>query len=116
MLIPFPTPPAIRKVPDQIFSHIAAAIDLPEVIVDLRNRFSPDEEASEESGQSDGDTASNSTRVSWFKNEMAERLLIQGTTALVSVNAPARCTHRPKVAASTRPQSVRFQNVGALFR
>ena len=38
MLIPFPTPPAIRKVPDQIFSHIAAAIDPPEVVIDLRNR------------------------------------------------------------------------------
>ena len=36
MLIPFPTPPAIRKVPDEIFGHIAAAIDPPEVVVDLR--------------------------------------------------------------------------------
>ncbi|MEX2186130.1 MAG: DUF2330 domain-containing protein [Pirellulales bacterium] len=36
MLIPFPTPPAIRKVPDDVFAHIAAAIDPPEVIVDLR--------------------------------------------------------------------------------
>jgi hypothetical protein len=35
MLIPFPEPPAIRKVPDHIFAHIAAAIDPPEVIVDL---------------------------------------------------------------------------------
>jgi hypothetical protein len=36
MLIPFPTPPAIRKVPDEIFAHLAAAVDPPEVIVDLR--------------------------------------------------------------------------------
>jgi hypothetical protein len=36
MLIPFPTPPAVRKVPDHIFQHIAAAVDPPEVIVDLR--------------------------------------------------------------------------------
>ena len=35
MLIPFPEPPAIRKVPDHIFSHIAAAVDPPEVIVNL---------------------------------------------------------------------------------
>lgn len=35
MLIPFPKPPALRKVPDNIFSHIAAAADPPEVIVDL---------------------------------------------------------------------------------
>ncbi len=35
MLIPFPTPPAIRKVPDEIFEHIAAAIDPPEVVIDL---------------------------------------------------------------------------------
>jgi hypothetical protein len=39
MLIPFPTPPGIRKVPDEIFSHIAAAVDPPEVVVDLRPRY-----------------------------------------------------------------------------
>ena len=39
MLIPFPTPPAIRKVPDNIFGHIAAAIDPPEVVVDLTPRL-----------------------------------------------------------------------------
>ena len=38
MLIPFPTPPAIRKVPDHIFPHIAAAVDPPEVVIDLRPR------------------------------------------------------------------------------
>ncbi len=38
MLIPFPTPPAIRKVPDHIFGHIAAAVDPPEVVVDLTPR------------------------------------------------------------------------------
>jgi len=36
MLIPFPTPPAIRKVPDHIFPHIAAAVDPPEIVVDMR--------------------------------------------------------------------------------
>ncbi|MEK6236276.1 MAG: DUF2330 domain-containing protein, partial [Planctomycetales bacterium] len=36
MLIPFPTPPALRKVPDQIFQHVASAIDPPEINVDLR--------------------------------------------------------------------------------
>lgn len=35
MLIPFPTPPSLRKVPDETFAHIAAAIDPPEVVVDL---------------------------------------------------------------------------------
>ena len=39
MLIPFPTPPAIRKVPDDIFPQITAAIDPPEVVVDLRIRL-----------------------------------------------------------------------------
>ena len=39
MLIPFPSPPAIRKVADDVFPHIAAAIDPPEVLVDLRMRF-----------------------------------------------------------------------------
>jgi Uncharacterized protein conserved in bacteria (DUF2330) len=32
MLIPFPTPPAIRKVPDQLFAHLAAAVDPPVLI------------------------------------------------------------------------------------
>ncbi len=35
MLIPFPQPPEIRKVDDNIFNHIAAAIDPPEVKIDL---------------------------------------------------------------------------------
>ena len=35
MLIPFPTPPAIRKVPDNIFAQIAAAVDPPEVVLYL---------------------------------------------------------------------------------
>ncbi len=41
MLIPFPTPPAIRKVPDHIFPHLAAAIDPPEVLVylNIRKKF-----------------------------------------------------------------------------
>ena len=36
MLIPFPNVPAIRKVPDHIFPHVAAAVDPPEVVIDLR--------------------------------------------------------------------------------
>ncbi len=38
MLIPFPDPPAIRKVADDIFSHIEKAIDPPQVVVDLTPR------------------------------------------------------------------------------
>ncbi len=38
MLIPFPTPPALRKVPDNVFEQIAAAVDPPEVVVDLNPR------------------------------------------------------------------------------
>jgi hypothetical protein len=38
MLIPFPTPPALRKVPDEEFAQIAAAVDPPEVVVDLSPR------------------------------------------------------------------------------
>ncbi len=40
MLIPFPTPPAIRKVPENVFHHVASAIDPPEVVVNLNARFS----------------------------------------------------------------------------
>src|SRR5436190_12107787 len=39
MLISFPTPPALRKVSEDIFPQIAKAIDPPEVVVDLRWRF-----------------------------------------------------------------------------
>jgi hypothetical protein len=39
MLISFPTPPALRKVPEDIFPQIAAAIDPPEVVVDLSVRY-----------------------------------------------------------------------------
>lgn len=39
MLIPFPVPPAIRKVADDIFPHVAAAIDPPEVVIDLRWQY-----------------------------------------------------------------------------
>ena len=35
MLIPFPSPPALRKVSDDAFEQIANAIDPPEVVVDL---------------------------------------------------------------------------------
>ena len=38
MLIPFPTAPALRKVPDNVFEQIAAAVDPPEILVDLRPR------------------------------------------------------------------------------
>ena len=41
MLIPFPTPPALRKLPDHVFHHIAAAVDPPEVVVDLRRLYLP---------------------------------------------------------------------------
>ena len=36
MLIPFPSAPALRKAPDEIFTQVAAAIDPPEVVIDLR--------------------------------------------------------------------------------
>lgn len=39
MLIPFPTPPSLRKVPDNIFQQIDNAIDPPEVVVDLSPRL-----------------------------------------------------------------------------
>ncbi len=32
MLIPFPAPPALRKLPDDFFGHVAAAVDPPEVV------------------------------------------------------------------------------------
>jgi hypothetical protein len=38
MLIPFPNPPELRKVSDNIFEQVANAVDPPEVVVDLRVR------------------------------------------------------------------------------
>ena len=35
MLIPFPSAPSLRKVPDNVFSQVANAVDPPEVIVNL---------------------------------------------------------------------------------
>ncbi len=36
MLIPFPNPPSLRKVPDAIFPHLEAAVEPPPVVIDLR--------------------------------------------------------------------------------
>ena len=38
MLVALPSPPALRKVPDEIFAQIAAAVDPPEIVIDLRPR------------------------------------------------------------------------------
>jgi len=38
MLIPFPSPPSLRKIADNTFTQIDNAIDPPEVVVDLRIR------------------------------------------------------------------------------
>ena len=38
MLIPFPNPPALRKVPDNVFQQLANAIDPPEVVINLNVR------------------------------------------------------------------------------
>src|SRR5262245_29866373 len=39
MLISFPTPPALRKVSEDIFPQIGKAIDPPEVVIDVRYRL-----------------------------------------------------------------------------
>ncbi len=38
MLIPFPSTPSLRKVPNNVFDHIAAAVDPPEVTARIRRR------------------------------------------------------------------------------
>lgn len=38
MLIPFPSPPSLRKVDDNIFAHIAAAVDPPEITAYVMQR------------------------------------------------------------------------------
>ena len=49
MLIPFPSPPALRKVPDEIFNHLANAIEPPEVVIDLNPRRYEDDRFAERS-------------------------------------------------------------------
>ncbi len=39
MLISFPTPPALRKVSEDIFPQIAKAIDPPEIVINLNTRY-----------------------------------------------------------------------------
>ena len=41
MLIPFPSPPAIRKISDDTFAHLEAAIDPPTLQVHIRERMRP---------------------------------------------------------------------------
>ncbi len=50
MLISFPTPPALRKVSEDIFPQIAKAIDPPEVVIDLRYLFAPGRSLARASG------------------------------------------------------------------
>ena len=64
MLIPFPAPPAVRKVPDHIFPHVAAAIDPPEVVIDMRwERF----KKLKQSASRGRDLSQNSNRESGLK-------------------------------------------------
>ena len=39
MLVPFPSPPALRKVPEDVFAQVAAAVDPPEVVVYTQQFF-----------------------------------------------------------------------------
>ena len=41
MLIPFPSPPELRKVPDNVFAQVDNAIDPPEVVLDLNPMVQP---------------------------------------------------------------------------
>ena len=71
MLIPFPSPPAIRKVDDDIFSQIAAAVEPPEVVAHvwrrrpgLRARSAPMSKSADSAGRAeDGKLAYNTVRV-----------------------------------------------------
>lgn len=53
MLIPFPAPPALRKVPDNVFEQLDNAIDPPEVVVDLRMRWQEAQGAQFDAPQND---------------------------------------------------------------
>src|SRR5262249_40209708 len=53
MLIPFPEPPALRKVSEDIFSHIDNAVDPPEVVIDVRPPVPTDAAARPEPKKSD---------------------------------------------------------------
>lgn len=69
MLIPFPNPPALRKVPDDVFQHISKAVDPPEVVVDLSVRprvlmaLADNAAVTAESGMAFGAVAKNKVKV-----------------------------------------------------
>jgi hypothetical protein len=68
MLIPFPEPPALRKVSEEIFSHLDKAIDPPEIVIDLSPPPPPRAAAAEkkdgaEKSKEDAPLAVNEVRV-----------------------------------------------------
>ncbi len=72
MLIPFPSAPALRKVPDNVFSQVANAVDPPEVVVDLRMIFANNANASGvqlQSAMQFSQTKSRRNRVKVLKRE-----------------------------------------------
>jgi hypothetical protein len=61
MLVPFPSPPALRKVADDIFQQVANAVDPPKVRVDIRLRLMAQ-------GAAEGIPA---RETSWARDELA---------------------------------------------
>ena len=63
MLIPFPAVPAMRKVPDNIFDHIASAVQPPEIVIDLIPRPSMMADSAMEGAGSGAPVAKSQVRV-----------------------------------------------------
>lgn len=69
MLIPFPSAPALRKVPDNVFEQIAAAVDPPEVVIDLFPRMMMEAMAAPAGGGGGGGMNVRRDRVAVLKQE-----------------------------------------------
>ena len=73
MLIPFPSPPAIRKVPEDTFAHIQNAIDPPEIPLWVKPRFRPRGLRSKGGGAMLGAVASKSVKLAKDKVKVISR-------------------------------------------
>jgi hypothetical protein len=89
MLIPFPTAPALRKVPDEVFSHIAAAVDPPEIVVDLRPRPNIEMEMDSVQGALAGATREEPLRINEVKVLHQEAVGMYEVTVLAAGSAQA---------------------------
>ena len=78
MLIPFPNPPEIRKVADNVFAQLSNAVDPPEVVIDLSPIF-------ENQGNFAADGAARGLQFDQKKSEETVRVIKQEAVGMYEV-------------------------------